>query len=72
MGGKTLRTQVALYLDDEQVEQLDKLAAAKGETKQALLRQAVDVLLKDYEWVRKRSADGRRPEHHLKRKKSKP
>lgn len=43
--GRTLRPQVALYLDPEKVELLDKLAAKTGETKQALLRQAVDALL---------------------------
>jgi predicted DNA-binding protein len=70
MGGKTLRKQVPLYLDDHQVEGLDELAGETGETKQALLRRAVDVLLKDYEWVRKRAGAGN--EHRLQRKKPKP
>jgi hypothetical protein len=55
--GRTKRTQVALYLDAEKVEMLSKLAEETGETQQTLLRQAIDVLLKDYEWVRKRSGD---------------
>lgn len=43
--GRTLRPQVALYLDPAKVELLRKLAAKTGETKQALLRAAVDDLL---------------------------
>ena len=69
MGGRTLRKQVPLYLDDEQVEGLEQLANKTGETKQALLRRAVDVLLKDWEWVRKRSGAGNA---HILRKKPKP
>jgi len=46
--GRTLRTQVALYLDDEQVELLDKLAQKSGRTKQDLLREAVNTLLVEY------------------------
>jgi hypothetical protein len=47
--GRTLRTQVALYLDDAQVELLDKLAKKHGRTKQDLLREAVNTLLKEYQ-----------------------
>ena len=47
--GRTLRTQVALYLDDEQVELLDKLAQKSGRTKQDLLREAVNTLLVEYQ-----------------------
>lgn len=43
--GRTLRPQVALYLDPEKVVLLDELAEQTGETKQALLRRAVDDLL---------------------------
>jgi len=46
--GRTLRTQVALYLDDIQVEMLDKLAKKTGRTKQDLLREAVNTLLVEY------------------------
>jgi len=47
--GRTLRTQVALYLDDIQVQLLDKLAKKHGRTKQDLLREAVNTLLKEYQ-----------------------
>jgi hypothetical protein len=47
--GRTLRTQVALYLDDVQVLLLDKLAKKHGRTKQDLLREAVNTLLKEYQ-----------------------
>ncbi len=47
--GRTLRTQVALYLDDEQVELIDKLAQKTGRTKQDLLREAVNTLLVEYQ-----------------------
>jgi predicted DNA-binding protein len=47
--GRTLRTQVALYLDDLQVVLLDKLAIKYGRTKQDLLREAVNTLLKEYQ-----------------------
>jgi len=47
--GRTLRTQVALYLDDVQVELLDKLAKRSGRTKQELLREAVNTLLVEYQ-----------------------
>jgi hypothetical protein len=46
--GRTLRTQVALYLDDIHVQLLDKLAKKHGRTKQDLLREAVNTLLKEY------------------------
>ena len=55
MGGRTLRKQVPLYLDHDQVEGLEQLANKTGETKQALLRRAVTVLLKDWDLIRKRS-----------------
>ena len=47
--GRTLRTQVALYLDDEQIALLDKLARKFGRTKQDLLREAVNTLLFEYQ-----------------------
>jgi hypothetical protein len=43
--GRTLRTQVALYLDKDKVAMLHKLAAKTGETKQAVLRKALDSML---------------------------
>jgi predicted DNA-binding protein len=46
--GRTVRTQVALYLDDEHVVMLDKLAKKTGRTKQDLLREAVNTLLVEY------------------------
>jgi predicted transcriptional regulator len=46
--GRTLRTQVALYLDDLQVELLDMLAQKQHRTKQDLLREAVNTLLMEY------------------------
>lgn len=60
MGGRTLRKQVPLYLDDDQVEGLEQLAGKTGETKQALLRRAVTVLLKDWDLIRKRSDAARK------------
>ena len=60
MGGRTLRKQVPLYLDDDQVEGLEQLAAKTGETKQALLRRAVTVLLKNWDLIRKRSDAARK------------
>lgn len=47
--GKTLRTQVALYLDDWQIDLLDKLAKKSARTKQDLLREAVNTLLVEYQ-----------------------
>ena len=46
--GRTLRKQVALYLDDVHIEMLDKLARKTGRTKQELLREAVNTLLVEY------------------------
>lgn len=45
MGGRTKRTQVALYLDDDKVRLLDDMARKTGRTKQDLLREALDRLL---------------------------
>lgn len=50
--GRTLRTQVALYLDDIQIELLDKLAQKSGRTKQDLLREAVNTLLCEYQMLK--------------------
>jgi predicted DNA-binding protein len=47
--GRTLRTQVALYLDDVHIELLDKLAQKSGRTKQDLLREAVNTLLFEHQ-----------------------
>jgi predicted DNA-binding protein len=46
--GRTLRKQVALYLDDIHIDMLDKLARKTGRTKQELLREAVNTLLAEY------------------------
>jgi predicted DNA-binding protein len=46
--GRTVRKQVALYLDDIYVLMLDKLAKKTGRTKQDLLREAVNTLLVEY------------------------
>ena len=46
--GRTVRKQVALYLDDIYVLMLDKLAKKTGRTKQDLLRAAVNTLLVEY------------------------
>jgi len=46
--GRTLRKQVALYLDDVYIDLLDKLAKKTGRTKQELLREAVNTLLVEY------------------------
>jgi predicted transcriptional regulator len=43
--GRTLRTQVALYLDADRVKLLARLALKTGRTKQALLREALDDVL---------------------------
>ena len=46
--GRTRRTQVALYLDDDKVAALKRLAKQTGLTQQELLRQGVDHLLLQY------------------------
>lgn len=45
MGGRTLRTQVALYLDEDKVELLREVSTRIGRTQQELLREAIDDLL---------------------------
>ena len=50
--GRTLRTQVALYLDAAHVELLDRLAKKSGRTKQDLLREAINTLLVEYQMFR--------------------
>ena len=58
--GRTLRTQVALYLDEGHIVLLDKLARKSGRTKQDLLREAVNTLLLEYRMfdLPKRKAQG--------------
>jgi predicted DNA-binding protein len=46
--GRTIRRQVALYLDEIFIDMLDKLAKKTGRTKQELLREAVNTLLAEY------------------------
>jgi len=43
--GRTKRTQVALYLDDDKVEALKRLATKTGRTQQELLREGLDLVL---------------------------
>ena len=50
--GRTLRPQVALYLDPDRVELLDQLAKRTGKTKQELLRGAVDALLLEHKLLK--------------------
>ena len=62
--GRTLRAQVALYLDDEHIVMLDKLARQSGRTKQDLLREAVNTLLVEYgmfKAARRKAADKEDP-----------
>ena len=51
--GRTLRTQVALYLDDIQIELLEQLAQKQRRTKQDLLREAVNTLLLEYKMFKR-------------------
>jgi hypothetical protein len=46
--GRTIKTQVALYLIDEKVEQLRRCAAKSGRTQQELLREGLDMVLAKY------------------------
>jgi len=50
--GRTLRRQVALYLDDVHVEMLQALARKTGRTQQDLLREAINTLLVEYRMFR--------------------
>ena len=50
--GRTLRPQVALYLDPDRVELLRRLAEKMGKTQQALLRDAVDSLLVEHKLLK--------------------
>lgn len=52
MGGRTKRTQVALYLDDDRVRLLDDMAKKTGRTKQDLLREALDRLLTEHKLLK--------------------
>jgi hypothetical protein len=46
--GKTKRHQQAIYLDHDKAQLLDKLAKLRRLPKQALMRDAVDLLLEKY------------------------
>lgn len=46
--GKTKRHQQAIYLDHDKAKLLDKLAAKRRLPKQALMRDAIDLLLEKY------------------------
>ena len=60
--GRTHRPQVALYLDPEHVELLDRLAKKSGRTKQDLLREAVHTLFVEHGMYKGAAARGaRRP-----------
>lgn len=43
--GRTVRKQVALYLDDDKAEALRALAERTGRTQQEILREALEALL---------------------------
>ena len=45
--GRTIRRQVALYLDAEKAEALKRLSEQSGRTQQELLREAVDRLIEE-------------------------
>lgn len=49
--GRTKRTQVALYLDDDKVEALKRLADKTGRTQQELLREGLDLVLTRHDEV---------------------
>lgn len=46
--GKTKRHQQAIYLDHDRAKLLDKLAAQRRLPKQAMMREAIDLLLEKY------------------------
>jgi hypothetical protein len=46
--GKTKRHQQAIYLDHDKAKLLDKLAVKRRLPKQALMRDAIDLLLEKY------------------------
>jgi predicted DNA-binding protein len=50
--GRTLRTQVALYLDKDRVELLADLAKKTGRTKQEVLREALDAKLVEHKLLK--------------------
>lgn len=52
MGGKTLRKQVALYLDADHIALLNRLKIKTGMTGQDLLRQALDALLIEHKLLK--------------------
>jgi hypothetical protein len=58
--GRTKRTQVALYLDADKVEQLGKLAVRTKRTQQDVLRDALDAELSKHKPLRpsRRVANG--------------
>jgi predicted DNA-binding protein len=55
--GRTLRKQVALYLDDVHIQMLERLAQKSGRTKQDLLREAVNTLLLEYRMFNRQKRD---------------
>ncbi|HET9388519.1 MAG TPA: ribbon-helix-helix protein, CopG family [Steroidobacteraceae bacterium] len=59
--GRTLRTQVALYLDDEYVELLARLARKTGRTRQDLLREAILTLFAEYGLMQEARKARRKP-----------
>lgn len=48
---KTKRRQVALYLDDERIEQLHELGRRLGKTQQDVLRDAVEAKLRRHRLI---------------------
>lgn len=63
--------QQALYLEPEKAAKLEALAKGTRVPRAVLLREAVDDLLKKYEWTRERLPGGKGNRHQLVPKKSK-
>jgi predicted DNA-binding protein len=49
--GRTIKTQVPLYLIDEKVERLRTAAEKTGRTQQDLLREGLDMVLAKYRTI---------------------
>jgi hypothetical protein len=72
MGGRTLRTQVPLYLDDDKVEALARASKVTGRTQQDVVREGLDMILAKIEWTRERAKDGPPRNVHTARRKTAP
>ena len=58
MRTKTKRRQVALYLEDERIEQLHELGRRLGKTQQDVLRDAVEAKLRRHRLIGLRKSWG--------------